>query len=90
MEKGCNKIQCLCLSNIDFQLGNEVDVFNNGMMNPWSGCLRDAASSLLLKSNISSSEHFSEGGNPAHLEVPELSKEPPGEFLRPQVSGRSD
>lgn len=88
--KGCNKIQCLCLSNIDFQSGNEVDVFNKVMMNPWSGCLRDAASSLLLKSNISSSDRFSKGGIPAQLEVPELGKGLPGEFLHPQVSGRSD
>lgn len=58
-----------------------MDVFNNGMMNPWSGCLRDAASSLLLKSNISSSDHFSEGGIPTQLEVPELGKGPPGEFF---------
>lgn len=60
------------------------------MMNPWSSGLRDEADFLLLKSNISSSDHFSESGIPAQLEVPELSIGPPIEFLHPEMSGRSD
>jgi len=67
-----------------------VNVFNNGMMNLWSSCLRDVVGSLLLKSDISSSDHFSERGVPAQHEVPEFRERLQCEFLHPLVCGRSD